>query len=164
MSTVEVEQNKNNGIFGLLTSINPFLIFKSNGGGGGGGLKGACRRIRACAAPCRSCSFGTTLPSRSLCTASSDSENITVKGDVDIVSQEFGKSISVAERVTSWASRQYNKDGRLYAICTATNQYRKFETNILRKGIAQPQPHFPSSCVCERFFYFHTIDLPTLLQ
>ncbi len=35
--------------------------------------------------------------------------------------------------------------------CTAKNQYRKFETNILRKGIARPQSQFPHSCVCEQF-------------
>ncbi len=31
----------------------------------------------------------------------------------------------------------------------------KFETNILRKGIARPQTHFPHSCVCGRFIYSH---------
>jgi hypothetical protein len=31
----------------------------------------------------------------------------------------------------------------------------KFETNILRKGIARPQSQFPHSCVCERFIYSH---------
>ncbi len=42
----------------------------------------------------------------------------------------------------------------LYAS-TAKTQYRKFKTNIPRKGIAQPQSQFPHSCVCERFIYFH---------
>ncbi len=37
--------------------------------------------------------------------------------------------------------------------CTAKTQYRKFETNIPRKGIVQPQYQFPHSCVCERFIY-----------
>jgi hypothetical protein len=37
---------------------------------------------------------------------------------------------------------------------TAKNLYRKLETNIPRKGIAQPQPQFPHSCVCECFIYF----------
>jgi hypothetical protein len=27
-------------------------------------------------------------------------------------------------------------------LCTAKNQYRKFETNIPRKGIVRPQSHF----------------------
>ncbi len=36
---------------------------------------------------------------------------------------------------------------------TVKTQYRKFETNIPRKGIARPQPQFPHSCVCERFIY-----------
>ena len=36
---------------------------------------------------------------------------------------------------------------------TAKTQYRKFETNILRKGIARPQSQFPHSCVCERSIY-----------
>ncbi len=35
------------------------------------------------------------------------------------------------------------------------NKYRKFETNIPRKGIARPQSQFPHSCVCWRFIYFH---------
>jgi hypothetical protein len=34
-------------------------------------------------------------------------------------------------------------------------QYRKFETNIPRKGIVRPQSQFPHSCVCERFIYSH---------
>jgi hypothetical protein len=40
-------------------------------------------------------------------------------------------------------------------VRTAKTQYRKFETNIPRKGIARPQPQFPYSCVCERFIYSH---------
>ncbi len=36
---------------------------------------------------------------------------------------------------------------------TMQRQYRKFETNIPRKGVAQPQSQFPHSCVCERFIY-----------
>jgi hypothetical protein len=44
---------------------------------------------------------------------------------------------------------------------TAKNQYRKFETNIPRKGIAWPQSQFPMSV---SNLYIHTIDLPTLLQ
>jgi hypothetical protein len=39
--------------------------------------------------------------------------------------------------------------------CTAQTQVRKFETNIPRKGMAQPQSQFPHSCVCERFIYSH---------
>ncbi len=38
---------------------------------------------------------------------------------------------------------------------TAKTQYRKFETDITRKGIAQPQFQFPHSWVCERFTYSH---------
>ncbi len=37
----------------------------------------------------------------------------------------------------------------------AKTQYRKFETNIPRKGIARPQSQFPHSCVWERFIYSH---------
>ncbi len=47
---------------------------------------------------------------------------------------------------------------------TAKNRYRKFETNIPRKVIARPQSQFPRSCVCGRFIYIPTIDLPILLQ
>ena len=38
---------------------------------------------------------------------------------------------------------------------TAKKQYRKFETNIPRKGIARPQSQFPHLCVCERIIYSH---------
>ncbi len=37
--------------------------------------------------------------------------------------------------------------------CTAKNQYRTFETKILKKGIARPQSQFPHSCLCEWFIY-----------
>jgi hypothetical protein len=49
---------------------------------------------------------------------------------------------------------------------TAKNQYRKFETNIPRKGIARPQSQFPHSSVCERFIYCitNTIGLPIPLE
>ncbi len=41
----------------------------------------------------------------------------------------------------------------------------KFEPNIPRKGIAQPQSKFPHSCVCERFIYcIPTSSLPILLR
>jgi hypothetical protein len=35
----------------------------------------------------------------------------------------------------------------------AETQYRKFETNIPRKGIARGQSRIPHSCACERFIY-----------
>ncbi len=38
---------------------------------------------------------------------------------------------------------------------TAKKHYRKFETNIPRKGIARPKSQFPHSCICERFLYSH---------
>ncbi len=38
---------------------------------------------------------------------------------------------------------------------TAKTQYRKYETNISKKGILWLQSQFPHSCVCERFFYSH---------
>ncbi len=47
-----------------------------------------------------------------------------------------------------------------YVLCywltyTAKTQYRKFKTNIPRKGIAGPQSQFPHSCFWERFIYSH---------
>ncbi len=39
------------------------------------------------------------------------------------------------------------------AVFTAKTLYRKFETNIPRKGIARTQCQFPLLCVCERFIY-----------
>jgi hypothetical protein len=39
------------------------------------------------------------------------------------------------------------------ALRTAKTQYRKFETNILRKETARLQSHFLHSCLCERFIY-----------
>jgi hypothetical protein len=41
------------------------------------------------------------------------------------------------------------------AYYTAKTQYRKFETNIPRKGTGQPQAQFLHSCFCERFIYSH---------
>ncbi len=40
-------------------------------------------------------------------------------------------------------------------LYTAKTQYRKFETNVPRKGIPRPQSQFPHSCVCERFIFSH---------
>jgi hypothetical protein len=50
-------------------------------------------------------------------------------------------------------------------LCTPTTktQYRKFETNIPRKGIELPQSQFPHSCICERFTLYIP-SLPILLQ
>jgi hypothetical protein len=42
----------------------------------------------------------------------------------------------------------------LMSRCTAKTQYRKFEKNIPRKGIARPQSQFLHSCFCERFILF----------
>jgi hypothetical protein len=39
----------------------------------------------------------------------------------------------------------------IWGFCTAKTQYRKFETNTPRKGIARPQSPFPHSCVCEQY-------------
>jgi hypothetical protein len=41
------------------------------------------------------------------------------------------------------------------ALYTAKTQYRKFEINIPRKGIARPQYQFPHSFVCEQYIYSH---------
>jgi hypothetical protein len=43
-------------------------------------------------------------------------------------------------------------------LYTAKKQYRKFETNIPRKGIARPQSRSPHSCVFE---YSAAVDLWT---
>ncbi len=40
-----------------------------------------------------------------------------------------------------------------YVTLTAKKQYRKFETNIPRKGMVWPQSQFPHSCACERMIY-----------
>ncbi len=48
-----------------------------------------------------------------------------------------------------------NRDPPFSGDHTAKNQYRKFETNIPRKGIVRPQSQFPHSCVCQRFIYSH---------
>ncbi len=40
-------------------------------------------------------------------------------------------------------------------LYTAKTKWRKFETNIPRKGISGPQSQFPHSCVCERIIYSH---------
>jgi hypothetical protein len=38
---------------------------------------------------------------------------------------------------------------------TAKNQYRKFKTNITRKGIVRPQSQFLHACVYERYICSH---------
>ncbi len=50
------------------------------------------------------------------------------------------------------------------SLCTANTQYRKFETNIPRKGIARPQSQFPHIHVSVSGLYIPTIGLPILLQ
>jgi hypothetical protein len=39
------------------------------------------------------------------------------------------------------------------SLCTAKKKCRKFEANILRKGISGPRSQFPHSCVCEQIIY-----------
>jgi hypothetical protein len=51
---------------------------------------------------------------------------------------------------------RYHQALKIGPVYTARkNQYRKFETNIPREGIARPQSQFPHSCICERFIYCH---------
>jgi hypothetical protein len=57
------------------------------------------------------------------------------------------------------------KKSRRKDSCTAKTQFRKFETNIPREGIARAQSQFPHSYVCERFIYSHDRSAyPILLQ
>jgi hypothetical protein len=51
----------------------------------------------------------------------------------------------------------------MYLVYTAKNQYRKFEANIPRKGIARPQFNF-NIHVSVSDLYNPTTDLPILLQ
>jgi hypothetical protein len=43
----------------------------------------------------------------------------------------------------------------MYGKMQTGTQYRKFETNITRKGIVRPQSQFPHPCVLERFMNSH---------
>ncbi len=43
----------------------------------------------------------------------------------------------------------------LWLQYTAKTQYRKFKTNVPRKGTARPQSQFLHSCFCKRFIYYH---------
>ncbi len=57
-----------------------------------------------------------------------------------------------------WNIRKWCKFSYFWTIWkthTAKTQYRRFETNIPRKGIAWPQSQFPHSCVSERFIFSH---------
>ncbi len=67
--------------------------------------------------------------------------------------------------MTEWSSRPFpgSHVGQSWIACGKT-QYRKFETNISRKGIARPQSQFPHSCVCEWFIYSHDRSACILLQ
>ncbi len=63
---------------------------------------------------------------------------------------QMGKPVGIARRVIFDSNR---------FIYTAKRHYRKFKTNVPRKGIARPQSQFPFSCVCERFIYSHDQSL-----
>ncbi len=55
-------------------------------------------------------------------------------------------------RCSIWPHRFFMPFAKYLApslLYTAKTQYRKFETNILRKGIARPKSQFPHTCVCE---------------
>jgi hypothetical protein len=47
---------------------------------------------------------------------------------------------------------------------TEKTQYRKFETNIPREGIARPQSQFPLSCVYERLIYSHNRSVYSIAE
>ncbi len=73
----------------------------------------------------------------------------------DVPSSAFIRSLSCS-------SNNINQQQKLICdppVYTAKNQYRKFETNISRKGIANFHIHVPVSEL-----YIPTIDLPILLQ
>ncbi len=50
------------------------------------------------------------------------------------------------------------------SVHTAKTQYRKFKTNIPRKGIARSQSPCPHSCFYMSYLYFSRLSLPFLLQ
>ncbi len=55
-----------------------------------------------------------------------------------------------------WSRTAYFLYSSLSFLCsTEKTQYRKFEANVPRKGIARPQSNLPNSRVCERFIYSH---------
>ncbi len=61
----------------------------------------------------------------------------------------------ILDRGQKWNNSFKKIRGRpsLVLPSTAKTRYRKFETNIPRKGIDRPHSQFPHSCVCERFIY-----------
>ncbi len=48
-----------------------------------------------------------------------------------------------------------NSSVQFVQFVTAKTQYRKFETNVPRKGTERPQFQFLHSCFCERFIHSH---------
>jgi hypothetical protein len=67
-----------------------------------------------------------------------------------------GELRSLSQLVQLYTGAQINfRDLTLSYVCTAKTKYRKFETNIPRKGISGPQFQFSHSCVCERIKYSH---------
>ncbi len=61
-----------------------------------------------------------------------------------------------AEKIRSYLNRMariLKKDIPIIEHGAAKTQYRKFETNIPRKGTARLQSQFLQSCFCERFLY-----------
>ncbi len=73
--------------------------------------------------------------------------------EVKLVEELVGYLFCLDTKITS---QTFRISGTLVILeHTAKTQYRKFETNIPRKGIARAQSQFPHSCVCERFIYSH---------
>jgi hypothetical protein len=71
---------------------------------------------------------------------------------------QHAEHVSCRAETTSDSCGEYIKmytNQKNSIACTAKNQYRKFETNIPRKGNARPRSQFPHSRVCERFIYSH---------
>ncbi len=50
---------------------------------------------------------------------------------------------------------KYRRWSQIQRQYTAKTKWRKFETNIPRKGISGSQSQFPHSCVCDRIIYSH---------
>ncbi len=65
-----------------------------------------------------------------------------------------------------WEGGEGGNGSLIGGYCTAKTKWRKFETNIPRKGISGPQSQFPHSYVCEAVseLYIPTMGLPVLLE
>ncbi len=86
---------------------------------------------------------------------------------VKVFLKEYVQTVGVLASTTGPSksdARSYSEVLQWYTMYTAKTQYRKFETNIPRKGNAGLRPNFHIPHVSVSYLYIPRIGLPILLQ